>query len=411
MASDETYVIIGASLTGARAAETLRAEGFDGRVVMVGEESDRPYERPPLSKKVLLRDAEPEVTYVHEPGWYDDNGVELRLGARATSIDRDRHEVLLRDGERLGYTKLLLATGGRARRLSVPGDDLDGVCYLRTMRESIRLRDALTEGLRVVVVGTGWIGLEVAAAARTRGAEVSLVGPRLNPLYAVLGPKVGDLFAQLHRDHGVELKLGSGVREFRGSAGRVSSVVTENGAELPADLVVVGIGIQPNIELAEAAGLDVVNGVVVDEHLRSSDPDVFAAGDVANNYNPLLGQRVRVEHWANALNTGPVAARSMLGQEAVFDRVPYFFTDQYDLGMEYSGFAPPGSYNEVLFRGDLAKREFIAFWLKDGRVLAGMNVNVWDVIAPIQALIRSGKPVDRAKLADPDTPLDWLLLR
>jgi 3-phenylpropionate/trans-cinnamate dioxygenase ferredoxin reductase subunit len=410
MPSDETYVIIGASLTGAKAAETLREEGFEGQIVMVGEESDRPYERPPLSKAVLLRDAEPEVAYVHDVGWYDDNAVELRLGARATDIDRDRHEVRLRDGERLNYTKLLIATGGTARRLSVPGGDLDGVCYLRTMRESVRLRDTLNEGLRVVVVGTGWIGMEVAAAARTRGAEVSLVGPRLNPLYAVLGAKVGDLFAQLHRDRGVDLRLGSGVREFRGDAGRVSSVVTENGVELPADLVVVGVGIQPNTELAEAAGLDVVNGVVVDQYLRSSDPDIFAAGDVANNFNPLLGQRVRVEHWANALSGGPAAARSMLGpgKEVVYDPVPYFFTDQYDLGMEYAGWAPPGSYDEVLFRGDLDKREFIAFWLKSGRVLAGMNVNVWDVTEEIQRLIRSRQPIDRAKLADPDTPLQEL---
>jgi 3-phenylpropionate/trans-cinnamate dioxygenase ferredoxin reductase subunit len=409
MASDETYVIIGASLTGAKAAETLRSEGFDGRVVMVGEESDRPYERPPLSKAVLLLAKGPEVAYVHEQGWYDDNGVELRLGARAVAVDRDQREVALDDGERLGYTKLLLATGASARRLDLPGGDLDGVCYLRTMRQSVRLRDSLGEGQRVVVVGAGWIGLEVAAAARTRGGEVTLVEPSPTPLHAVLGPKVGDLFARLHRDHGVNLKLGTAVSEFRGAAGRVTAVVTDRGDELPADLVVVGVGVTPNTELAKAAGLEVANGVLVDERLRSSDPGIFAAGDVANNINPLLGQRVRVEHWANALNGGPVAARSMLGQDAVFDRVPYFFSDQYDLGMEYSGYAPPDSYDEVLFRGDVDKREFIAFWLADGRVLAGMNVNVWDVTEPIQALIRSGRPVDRARLADPETPLEQLL--
>jgi 3-phenylpropionate/trans-cinnamate dioxygenase ferredoxin reductase component len=406
MASDATYVIIGASLTGAKAAEALRAEGFGGRVIMVGEESERPYERPPLSKAVLLRAKPPEVAYVHEPGWYDDNGVELRLDTRATALDRLRHEVTLGDGERLAYTKLLLATGARARRLSLPGNDLDGVCYLRTIRESIRLRDTLAEGMQVVVIGTGWIGLETAAAARSRGADVTLVGPAMHPLYAVLGPKVGDLFAQLHRDRGVDLKLGSAVREFRGSAGRVSTVVTERGDELPADLVIVGVGIQPNTELAEAAGLDVVNGVVVDARLRTSDPDIFAAGDVADGFNPLLGVRVRVEHWANALNGGPAAARSMLGQEVVYDRVPYFFTDQYDLGMEYSGWSPPGTYDEVRFRGEVGKGEFIAFWLKEGRVRAGMNVNVWDVTEPIQALIRSGRPVNQAKLADPDTPLE-----
>jgi NADPH-dependent 2,4-dienoyl-CoA reductase/sulfur reductase-like enzyme len=405
MPSEETQVIVGASLAGAKAAETLRDEGFTGRVVLVGAENERPYERPPLTKGFLLGKEEKSGAYVHDEGWYAENNVELLLGVAAVGIDRSAHEVRLADGRRLGYDKLLLTTGASPRRLSTPGAELTGVYYLRTMSDSIALQDALRPGdKRVVVVGAGWIGLEAAAAAREYGNEVTVVEPDPAPLHRHLGPELGESFADLHRRHGVEFVLGEGVSALRGS-GRLSGVVTTGDRELPADLVIVGIGVVPNTGLAEAAGLEVNDGIVVDSSLRTSDPDVFAAGDVANIQHPLLGRRIRVEHWANALDGGPVAARAMLGQDVVYDRIPYFFTDQYELGMETSGVPVPGEYDEVVYRGDVKSLEYIAFWLSGGRVVAGMNVNVWDVTEAIQGLIRSGRPVEAARLADPKVSL------
>jgi 3-phenylpropionate/trans-cinnamate dioxygenase ferredoxin reductase subunit len=405
-AADRTFVIVGASLAGAKAAETLRAEGFGGRVVLVGEEAERPYERPPLSKGYLLGTDQREKVFVHDAGWYAEHDVDLRLDTRATGIGLAGREVELTGGERLRYDKLLLATGSVVRRLPVPGGDADGVLYLRRLADSERISAAIGagEGRRIVVVGGGWIGLEVTSAARQRGAEVTLDEMLDLPLQRVLGDELAGVFADLHRDHGVDLRLRTGVREIRSEGGR-ATVLLDDGAELPADAVVVGVGIAPATALAEAAGLEVDNGVLVDAALRSSDPDVYAAGDVANAFNPLFGTRLRVEHWANALNGGPAAARSMLGQDVVYDRVPYFFTDQYDLGMEYSGHAPPGRYDQVVYRGDVPGREFVSFWLADGRVLAGMNVNVWYVADAIQDLVRSNRRVNTEKLADPDVPL------
>jgi 3-phenylpropionate/trans-cinnamate dioxygenase ferredoxin reductase subunit len=329
------------------------------------------------------------------------------MGVRATHLDPGAHRLTLDDGDELSYAKLLLATGSSPRRLPVPGADLDGVRYLRTLGDSDRLlADLSGGGRRVVVVGAGWIGLEVTAAARHYGNEVTVVEPQPTPLHAVLGPEMGAVFARLHRDHGVDLFTDTVVREFRGAGGRVESVATDAHAGLAADLVVVGIGATPNVDLAAAAGLEVDNGVVTDHALRTSAPDVFAAGDVASSFHPLFGRYVRVEHWANALNGGPAAARSMLGQDVVYDRVPYFFTDQYDLGMEYSGLGGPG--DTVVTRGDPDSGEFIAFWLENGRVTAGMNVNVWDVTDPIQQLIRTRRQVPVASLTDVDTPLERL---
>lgn len=417
---DATYVIVGAGLAGAKAAEILREQGFSGRVVLIGEEEERPYERPPLSKSYLLGESETEGIYVHESGWYATHKVELRTGARAVGLDRSGHEVELADGERLHYDKLLLATGASPRALRVPGADLAGVHYLRTVGESERLRDAFrnagrqgsaeTSGAgRVAICGGGWIGLETAAAARSYGADVVVFEPEATPLHRVLGPELGEVFAGLHRAHGVDVRTGTGVAEFRGTGGRVQQVVTGAGEVVDADTVVVAVGVGPNTTLAESAGLTVDDGVVVDSALRTNDPDIYAAGDVANAYNPLLGQHVRIEHWANALNTGPAAARSMLGGDVTYDRVPYFFTDQYDLGMEYSGHVQPRGYDEVVYRGDVDALEFIAFWLTGGRVVAGMNVNVWDVTDEIQRLVRAGGPVDTARLADPSVALDSLL--
>jgi 3-phenylpropionate/trans-cinnamate dioxygenase ferredoxin reductase subunit len=402
MTDKPTFVIVGASLAGAKAAETLREEGFDGRVVLLGEETERPYERPPLSKGYLAGNDDKSVIYVHDADWYAAHDVELRLGTRVTAIDRAAHQVEVADGERLYYTKLLLATGSSPRRLEVPGADLGGVRYLRRVEDSERLREAFRAGGPIVVIGGGWIGLETAAAARGYGADVTILEPLPTPLHRVLGPELGEVFARLHRDHGATLRLGTEVAELRGEHGEVSEVVTADGEALAAKTVVVGVGITPNTDLARAAGLEVDNGIVVDAALRTADPDIYAAGDVANAEHPRYGRRIRVEHWANALHGGPAAARAMLGQQVSYDRVPYFYTDQHDLGMEYAGYVAPGQETRIVYRGDVGAGEFVAFWLVDGRVVAGMNVNVWDVTDHIQALIRSGEPVDVARLRDPD---------
>jgi len=405
MPAEPTYVIVGASMAGAKAAETLREEGFGGSIVLLGEELERPYERPPLSKGYLLGKDEKSSIYVHGESWYAGNDVDLRLGVTATSLDVGSRQVALADGGTLGYDRLLLATGAVPRRLSVPGSDLQGVVYLRRVGDSERLAEALRGGGQVVIVGAGWIGLEVAAAAREAGCAVTVVEPEAGALYRHVGPELGGMFADLHREHGVVFRFGESVTELRGSGGRVASASTSAGVELEADLVVVGIGVLPATRLAADAGLDVANGVIADAGLRTSAHEVFAAGDVANAFHPFYGKHVRVEHWANALNGGPAAARSMLGQGVSYDAVPYFFSDQYDLGMETAGLPEPGSYDQIVYRGDREAREFIAFWLYGGAVVAGMNVNVWDVSDDIQALIRSRRPVEEAPLSDPDTPI------
>ena len=405
MPEDATFLIAGAGLAGAKAAETLREQGFDGRIVLIGEESERPYERPPLSKGYLLGTAERDTMYVHPRTWYADNDVDLRLGTVVRAVDPAGHEVTLGDGTQLSYTKLLLATGSSPRPLPVPGADQDGVLYLRRAEDSDRIKATLQSASRVVVIGAGWIGLEVAAAARAAGVEVTVIEAARLPLLAVLGPEVAQVFADLHRQHGVTARFNAQVAEITATAGRADGVRLAGGELLAADAVVVGIGITPNTGLAAAAGLKVDNGVVVDAQLRTSAPDIHAAGDVANAFHPLLGRSIRVEHWANALNQPKVAAAAMLGQDVAYERVPYFFTDQYDLGMEYSGYVEPGGYDQLVFRGDVAGREFVAFWLGGGQVLAGMNVNVWDVTEAIQALVRSRARVDAAALADPAIPL------
>jgi len=378
-----------------------------GPVILLGTETERPYERPPLSKGYLLGKEDKSVIYVHEEGWYAEHGVDLRLGVTVTAVDRAGRTVTTADGESIGYDQLLLATGASPRRLNIPGAGREGVLYLRTVGDSERLAAAFQGGGRVVTVGAGWIGLEATAAAREAGCEVTVVEPEPTALYRAIGRELGDVFADLHREHGVQFRFGESVSELRGPGtdGPVGEVITSTGDALPADIVVVGIGVVPNTGLAVDAGLEVANGVVTDAALRTSDPIICAAGDLANSYHPLLGRRARVEHWANALNSGPAAARSMLGQDVTYDPLPYFFSDQYDLGMETAGLPEPGTYDQVVYRGDRAGREFIAFWLASGAVVAGMNVNVWDVSDDIQALIRSGKQVEPAGLTDPDVPL------
>jgi 3-phenylpropionate/trans-cinnamate dioxygenase ferredoxin reductase subunit len=407
--SQDAYVIVGASLAGAKAAEALRAEEFAGPVVLIGAETELPYERPPLSKDYLQGKSAREKIYVHPEQWYREHDVDLRLGVTVTAIDPAAHQVTLAGGSAQPYRKLLLATGSAPRRLPVPGGDLDGVVYLRTASDSDRIKAALESASRVAVIGAGWIGLETAAAARVAGAEVTVLEVAELPLLRVLGPEAAQVFADLHRDHGVDLRLGIGVAEITGTQGRATGVRLTDGAQVDADLVIVGVGIAPNTQLADAAGLQVADGIVVGADLRTSDPDIYAAGDVASAFHPLLGKHIRVEHWANALNQPQAAARSMLGQPVSYERVPYFFTDQYDLGMEYSGYVEPGGYAQVVFRGDTAGREFVAFWTDPGgRVLAGMNVNVWDVTDDIQALVTSGRPVDLDALRDPATGLGGL---
>ncbi len=403
MTNNTTFVIVGASLTGAHAAETLRDEGFDGRGVLIGEEPHRPYERPPLSKAYLQGNSERDKVFVHPADFYAEHQIELRTGTRAVALDAKDRTVTLDDGERLAYDRLLLATGSQPRGLAVPGADLEGVLTLRTLDDSDRLRDALSHATSVVVVGSGWIGSEVAASARTLGRDVALVGRDQVPLERVLGSQVGDVYRQLHADHGVRLVMGTDVEAIKGSDS-VEGVRTSDGHTLACDLVVVGIGAVPRLELARDAGISVNGGVATDPYLHTSANWVYAAGDIAAAWHPLFETRLRVEHWANAQHQGRVAARNMLGASSSYDRIPYFFSDQFDLGMEYSGLAP--TWDEVVFRGRPDRREFIAFWLRDSRVAAAMNANIWEVTEPLQTLIDSRQRVDRTRLADPDVPLD-----
>jgi 3-phenylpropionate/trans-cinnamate dioxygenase ferredoxin reductase subunit len=405
MSNQPTYVIVGASLAGAAAAQTLREQGFARRIVLIGDEIELPYERPALSKGYLLGTDERAKIYVHDECWYADHAVDLLLGRRVTLLDRVAHQVELDTGARIGYAKLLLATGASPRRLRLPGAELEGVHYLRRVEDSDRLREAIRAGGRIVVVGGGWIGLETAAAAREFGCDVTVIDPQPAPLLAALGSEMGAFFAGLHLHHGVDLRLSHTVTEFRGT-GRVNSVLTDDGSEFAADAVIVGIGAIPNIELAEQAGLSCDNGIVVNEMLCTQDPDVYAVGDVANSYRPFYGGHLRTEHWANALHGAPVAAQAMLGQRIAYDKLPYFFTDQYDVGMEFSGWIGADGYDRLVTRGDVAGQAFHAFWLTDNRVVAGMQVNLWDDgIAPVDELIRSRQPVDPDRLADASVPL------
>jgi 3-phenylpropionate/trans-cinnamate dioxygenase ferredoxin reductase component len=404
MSATSTFVIAGAGLTGAKAAEALRAEGFDGRLLLLGDEAERPYDRPPLSKAYLRGETDRDSLYLHQDGFSATHDIELHTSTPVRSLDPAGRHVELASGERVGYDRLLLATGAAPRRLAVPGEDLGGVHYLRSRHDADTLAAAAARAEHVVVVGTGWIGSEAAASLRQLGREVTLLGPDTAPLARVLGPEVGRVYRDLHADHGVRLVLGTRVAGF-GGHGRVEAVITSDGRTIEGDLVLVGAGAVARTELAEAAGLPVANGVLVDERLEAvGAAGVFAAGDVAAAWHPRYQRSLRVEHWANAFNQGPAAARSMLGIPTSYARLPYFYSDQYDLGMEYSGLA--ATWDQVVVRGDPATHAFLAFWLKDQRVVAGMHANVWDVTEAIQSLIRNGRPVDPARLADPDIPLD-----
>ncbi|MEO6826665.1 MAG: FAD-dependent oxidoreductase [Microbacteriaceae bacterium] len=415
-------VIVGAGLAGAKAAEALRDEGYRERILMIGDEEERPYTRPPLSKDYLRGRSEKAKIYAHPAGWYQEHGIELRLGKRVTAVDPARHRVTLAGtlapGESIGYDKLLLCTGASARTVNASVGATGQVLTLRSVADCERMRESFATGARrgqrVTVVGAGWLGLEVAAAARDAGLEVTLVARGELPLLGGFGPEIASVFARLHRNHGVTLRVGAGVVGIRDQAAgdsvgpgviRRIAVELDDGSSIQTDLVVVAIGATPNDQLAAAAGLAVGDGIHVDEQLRTSDPDIFAAGDVASVYHPLLRRRLRFAHWHTAATQPRVVAKSMLGEAASYQQVPYFYSDQYELGMECAGHLEPGGYDEVVIRGDLDAPRFIAFWLKDHVVLAGMNVNIWTETQRIKALIRSGITVESAKLADSSVPL------
>ncbi len=408
MSNSSTFVIVGGGLAGAKAAEALRDNDFDGHIVLFAEEEHLPYERPPLSKEFLAGKKSLTEFTVDPSAWYRDHHVELQVGTRVAAIDPAAHAVVLPDDSRVHYDKLLLATGSRSRRPRLPGADAARVHYLRTIDDAQALGDVLTAGSSLAVVGAGWIGLEVTAGARERGVAVTVVESAELPLLGALGAEAAEVFATLHREHGVELRLQTNVAAISTADGTATGLTLSDGSSIAADAVLVAVGAQPNIELAEAAGLAMGDGgVLVDSSLRSSDPDIYAVGDIAAAEHPLFGTRIRTEHWANALKQPAVAVAGMLGKPAEYTELPYFFTDQYDLGMEYVGYAP--DYARTVFRGDVDGREFVAFWLGgDNRVLAGMNVNIWEGLDDIKALIRAQVPVDPDGLADLNTALSEL---
>jgi 3-phenylpropionate/trans-cinnamate dioxygenase ferredoxin reductase subunit len=388
-------VVIGAALAGGSAAIALRDQGYQGELTVIGEESQLPYERPPLSKAVLIGNTD-EPDWVAEEAKYADKDISLKLGITATRIDRAR-KIVVASRTEYPYDKLLIATGCGSRRLDVPGADLEGLLTLRTLEESLALRERFTEGARIVIVGGGWIGCEAAAAARQRGANVTVIEPSSQPLLHVVGEQIGATFAALHRDHGVDLRLGIGVTGFAGD-GTVSSVHVKGHASVPADMVLIAVGAAPNIALADVAGLELANGgIAVDATLRSSDPDIYAAGDVAAHDHPKYPRRVRVEHWANAQDQGKHVAANLLGAEEPYVLRPFFFSDQYDLGCEYRGLADPAK-DRLVVRGDLTSREFTAFWLREGAVAAAMNVNQWDDGDALQELVDTGRQVNDKEL-------------
>jgi NADPH-dependent 2,4-dienoyl-CoA reductase/sulfur reductase-like enzyme len=408
-------VIVGGGLAGATAAKTLRAEGYTGPVILLGTEGHAPYLRPPLSKEYLLGKASEEDVPVVPAGWYAENDVDLRLNASVTAVEPDSRTVGLGDGTSLSYGSLLIATGATPRKLTIPGSGLAGVSTFRTLDDSRQLRQGLQEGGKnVVMIGSGWIGMELAAAAATYGNKVTLLGLEEIPLAAAIGPELGSFFRSLHEANGVTFRLPASALEIRGDSGTVTGVVTDSGELLPADIVIIAVGVLPETELARDAGLDVDNGILTDASLRTSAPGIFAAGDVANALHPFTGQHHRSEHWSNALNGGKVAAKAMLGQDATHSTVPYFYTDQFDISMEYSGFPTLAAGAEPVIRGSLERKEFIAFWQQDSKVVAGMSVNWPREVKPgaqktIKALISARTPIAPERLTDGSAGLDQLL--
>jgi 3-phenylpropionate/trans-cinnamate dioxygenase ferredoxin reductase subunit len=405
MSSIERIVIVGGGLAAARAAEVLRQEGYEGSITILGDEPERPYLRPPLSKEYLRGETDREKVYVHPATFYTEQRIDLRPSTAATAIEPASREVVLEDEQRVPYDRLLIATGARPRALPVPGAEMPGVMTLRTVADADAIRAAATHAERVVVVGAGWIGSEVAASLRMLGRKVVLIAPQSVPLERVLGPEVGAVYRDLHLEHGVDWWPGARVQRIIGTD-RVQGVETKAGERIAADLVIVGVGVQPRTDLAIGAGLALGDGIEVSANLETSAPGIFAAGDVASAWHPFYERRLRTEHWANAKFQGAAAGRTMLGETAPYDRIPYFYSDQYDLGMEYTGWATPS--DRLVVRGSLADRQFVAFWVRDGRVVAGMNANTWEVAKPIERLIRLRARVDADALGDASVAIDEL---
>lgn len=402
----ETFVIVGASLAGGGAAATLRQEGFDGRVILIGAEPQPPYERPPLSKEYLRGESSFEQTLVQSSDFYGENGIETRFGVRASRVDPAKKVIELDGEEGVAYDKLLVATGGRNRRFPVPGLDLEGVYDLRTMADCERIRAEIGPGRKAVVVGMGFIGSEVAASLRQSGVNVVVVDRNKVPLRRVLGEEVGQVIEVIHRDHEATLIFEDTVAAFKG-ADRVERVVTQGGRRIECDFVVVGLGVEPVTELLADTGAEIDNGIAVDEFCRTGVEGIYAAGDVANHYHPVFERRIRVEHWQNALNQGPAAARNMLGKDEPYDDIPWFWSDQYDFNLQYTGFHT--EWDELIVRGSMEERNFVAFYRKDERVLAAVAVNRGKDLRRSMRLIKAQRPVDATKLQDPDVDLRALV--
>ncbi len=406
MPSETHFAVIGGGQAAGRAVEAVRAAGFDGAITLVAAEPHLPYERPPLSKNVLVGEDPPEKTEIHGEEFYRSHGIALRLGTRAEAIDRAQKTIVLSDGATLSYDKLLIATGAKLRRLGIPGAGLDGVCYLRSRQDSEDIQRRLAPDAEVVIVGGGYIGLEVAASAVKRGCRVTVVELLDRVMARAVAPEIGDAFLDYHRQAGVTFHLGVGVEAFAG-ASAVKAVRCGGGLELPADVAVVGVGVEPDTELAEAAGLEVDDGIVVDEFCRTADPAIYAAGDVTNHPNPLLGRRIRLESWQNAQNQAIRAARNMCGESEPYAEIPWFWSDQYDLNLQMVGL--PEDWDRVLFRGSAEQRKFTALYMKDGRLIGANCVNNARDIRPCRELIARGKTLDPAVLEDPAKPLRDLL--
>lgn len=402
----QTIVIVGAGVAGGTAALTLRSQEFDGRIVVVGDEAHPPYSRPPLSKAVLRGDDPPERAYLRPPAWFTDRDIELVSGVAATTVDPVSHVLHLADGTRLPYDQLLLATGGRARTLaSGPSEPEHGVHTLRTLDDAEAIGGQLRAGRSLLVVGGGFIGAEVAASARALGCDVTVLEALASPMARMLPMALGQVYADIHREEGVDVRIGVGVSEVQAGSGGVQAVATD-GRTYEADLIVVGIGMVPSTELAERAGLAVNNGIVVDEYCATSAPDIFAAGDVTNHPNPFLGRRIRVEHWQNAQHQGAAAARNMLGQRKAFAEVPWVWSEQYAHNLQITG--DPSATDEVHLRGDVAGRSFCALLFRDGKLCAGAAVNRADEIRAVRRLIGNGRQIDQAVLCDEGTDLTQL---
>ena len=407
MKSPEIIVIVGGGLAGHTAAETLRREGFGGRVILFAEERSRPYDRPPLSKEFLKGEWDEEKLFFRPADFYESQAVELRLGSRVEGLDTGQQLLFTADAGPLRYDRLLIATGGYPRRLSVPGGDLRGIHYLRSLKDSARLGEELRPGARVLVVGAGFIGCEVAAAARMRGAEVTMLEALPLPLANAFGPEVGEFFAAEHRARGVQMRLGEGVSEFVGP-GSVEGAVSAKGNTYACDAVVVGVGITPAVEFLKGTPVEVDNGVLVDEYCRASVEHVYAAGDVANWWHPALGRRLRVEHWDNAAKQGEAAALNMLGRERPYRPVPYFWSDQYDLKLQLYGHLPKGGPHDFRMRGSYGERSFNLFYLDGKRIIAALSVNRFRDARAAVKLIESGAEVEPDKLSDPTVSIQSL---